>query len=290
MFSINCVGAELQQKLKTLQYPDEVVQELSHFLEILQRDGHIIRTDFCDINTNKISAVTFNLFYRTDFSKKEVLIVDVKVKPADVFKQRFTIVDDWDDKNVIASIPQYDKPAKIIQAIELIHQGVTDSYELGYRLGHRGRKEKYISRHGQYAKHTLEQLKLVSITRKGNKWPIKCTDKGMLIAAAPNRIWQYRLLIEAMLNYPPVWQVIVKVTEGEGELNDGLILNDELIKNLVFPEVLREADTSNRRAQTLKNWIKWISQNSGLPIRLHQDGVQLSIPKLYSEESDAETD
>ena len=54
-------------------------------------------------------------------------------------------------------------------------------------------------------------------------------------------------------------------------------------KNLVFPEILRGADTSNRRSQTLKNWIKSISIFFGMPIRLHNRGMQLTIPMLYAE-------
>ncbi|MFB8788815.1 MAG: hypothetical protein U7123_08190 [Potamolinea sp.] len=165
----------------------------------------------------------------------------------------------------------------------MIHQGVRDSYDLGDKLGHQGKKREYISRHGQYAKHALEQLKLITKKRQGNRWVTELTEKGRLIAEAPNEDLQFRLLVEAMLNYPPVWRVLAAVSEREGQLNDGIILNDELVKTLVFPEILRGADTSNRRSQTVKNWIKWISQYCGIPIRLHKEGVQLTIPMLYSE-------
>ena len=254
-------------------------------LDILKRDGQFSKTDFYDVNTHKISGRTCNLFYRPDFKKKTVLVIDVKVKCADIFKQRFNIIDEWDDKDVIDSIPQYDQPKKIVKAIVLINQGITDSYELGYELGHRGKKDKYIARHGQYAAHTLEQLKLITRTRNGRKLEPKLTEKGKLIAEAPNDDLQFRLLIEAMLNYPPVWEVIAAVSTRDSQLNDEYVLNDELVKNLVFPEILRGADTSNRRSQTLKNWIKWISKYSGIPIRLHKEGVQLSIPMLFSDEN-----
>ncbi|WP_193200376.1 hypothetical protein [Nostoc sp. MG11] len=56
-----------------------------------------------------------------------------------------------------------------------------------------------------------------------------------------------------------------------------------MVKELTFPEVFQEADTSNRRSQTLKNWIKWISKKSGIPIRTHEAGVQLTIPMLFAE-------
>lgn len=284
MFKI-CADPELQKKLNNSEkyYPTEVSQELNQFLEILKTDGHFSKTDFYDVNTNKVSGVTCNLFYKTDFAKHEVLLIDVKVKLADVFRERFKISDDWDDKNVVESIPQYDQPKKIVKALVLIRKGLTDSYDLGYELGHRGKKKEYISRHGQYAKHTLEQLKLITRKRQGIQWVTELTEKGRLIAEAFNESLQFRLLIEAMLNYPPVWRIITAVSERESQLDDELILNDELVKNLAFPEILRGADTSNRRSQTLKSWIKWIADHSGIPIRLHKGGVQLTIPMLYGE-------
>lgn len=285
MFTIKCVGSELQQKLKNPEefYPSEVCQELNQFLEILKQNGSCSKTDFYDVNTNRISAITFNLYYRSDFAKKEVLVINLKMKPADVFRQRFKIEDHWNDKEVVDSIPQYDKPAKIVRAIELIYGGITDSYQLGYELGHRGKKEKYISRHGQYAKHTLEQLKLIRRTQQGRQWLIEITEKGRFIAEALNSELKYRLLVEAMLGYQPVWEIILAVTDREGELNNESVLDDALIKTLAFPEILQGADTSNRRAQTLKNWIKWISKYSGIPIRLCPSGVQLPIPMIYAD-------
>ncbi|MFB8788814.1 MAG: hypothetical protein U7123_08185 [Potamolinea sp.] len=107
MFKI-CADPELQKKLNNPEryFPSEVCPELNQFLEILKRYGQFSQTDFYDINTNKISGVTCNLFYKPDFAKEEVLLIEVKVKPADVFKQRFKIKDEWDDKNVVESIPQ----------------------------------------------------------------------------------------------------------------------------------------------------------------------------------------
>ena len=46
----------------------------------------------------------------------------------------------WDDDEVLPRIPQYDVPEKIIQAVDLIDRGIDDSFELGYKLGHRGKK------------------------------------------------------------------------------------------------------------------------------------------------------
>ncbi|MDZ8070434.1 MAG: hypothetical protein RMY64_33305 [Nostoc sp. DedQUE08] len=284
---------ELQNKIKNLQgyYPPEACQEINHFLEILKQDGHLSKTNFYDINTNEIAGLYCNLFYKPYLEEKKVLLIDIKMKAADIFKQRFTIEDDWDDNICVDSIPQYDKPKKIIEAILLIYQGITDSYELGYKLGNRGKKDVYISRHGQYAKQALEALKLITRMRQGNKWLTELTQKGRLIAEAPNEDLQVRLLIEAMLSYPPVWRIIDAVSLKQSQLNSVLVLNDEVVKELTFPEVLKDADTSNRRSQTLKNWIKWISKKSGIPIRIHEEGVQLTIPMLFAEVLDgADTD
>ena len=112
---------------------------------------------------------------------------------------------------------------------------------------------------------------------------VELTEKGRRIAEGINDDLKLRLLYEAMLHYAPVWRIIVAVSEIDSQLNEDLILNDELVKNLVFPEILRGADTSNRRSQTLKNWIKSISIFFGMPIRLHNRGMQLTIPMLYAE-------
>jgi hypothetical protein len=164
MFSIVCVDPDLKRKLEDPRaaFPPEVAQELASYLEVLKRDGQVSKTDFYDTNTHRISANTFYLFYRpnivfdgANFLKQEVLIISVKLKPADVFRKRFQIQDNWDDKDVVESIPQYDQPRKLIQAINLIQSGTVDSYDLGYALNHRGKKREYITRHGNYAKHLI---------------------------------------------------------------------------------------------------------------------------------------
>ncbi|MBE9102478.1 DUF7226 domain-containing protein [Vacuolonema iberomarrocanum] len=292
MFELICADAELKKKLRNPEefYPPEVCQELDFILSSLRKHGQLARTDFYDINTHRISANTFYFFYRPQVVKgglegnrKEVLIIDLKMKTADVFKQRFQISDDWDDQDVLYSLPQYDKPSKIIKAVELIHQGMTDSYQLGDSLGHCGKKEKYVARHGDYAKQTLDQLKLITRIREGKSFKVELTQRGRCIATAPNESLKNRLLIQAMLSYLPLWKIIVAVTPLGDNINAEKVLTDELVKELVFPEVLRSSNTSDRRSQTLKNWIKWISKESGIPVRLYDDGIQLPIPLIYAE-------
>ncbi len=281
------VDQETQEKINNPEkyFPPEACAEIKYFIQILERDGQLTKTDFYDINTNKISGVAVNLFYRVNFTKNQVLIIDIKVKSTDILKQRFQINDDYNDQDVLDKIPQYDQPKKIIKAIILIDKGVKDSYNLGCELGHKAKKEKDIARHGQYAMQALEQLDLITRIKieKVRKLEPKLTEKGKLIVNAPNEDLRCRLLIEAMLKYHPVWKILVAVSKNEDQPHNNMILNDELVKNLIFPKELHGADTTNRRSQTLKNWIKWICKFSGIPIYVNEHSVQLPIPMLFAE-------
>jgi len=293
MFKI-LTSNEVQNRLKNLEkeYPCEVRSEIKHYIEILQRDGIMSKTDFYDTNTNKISGFACNIFFRTNFQKKEVLIIDIRIKIVGVLKQRFKIDDEWDDEEVL-TIPQCDKPQKLIRTIELIYQGINDSAEIAYHLGNRANTKKDNARHGQYAKQALRLLKLaIKVDNdtnlkksKGSKELVhELTAKGRLIAEATNNSdLQSRLLIESMLNYPPVWRIIDAVSIRESQLNNALVLSDQLIKKIAFREEFHGSDTSNRRSQTLKSWIKWISTYSGIPILLNESAVQLPIPMFHSQ-------
>jgi len=290
MFKI-VAAPDVQKKLNNLKenYPVEVCEEVRHFIGILKREGNVRGTNFYDINTNEISGLTCKIFFRIYPEQKTVSILDIKTKIIDVFKQRFKVENEWNDEDMVEIIPQCDKPQKLIKTIELIHQGITNSYQIGCELGNQGKRKEYISRHGQYAKHALKALKLIIDEHYGKKKLIQLTDKGKLIAEANNFDLQSRLLIESMLNYPPIWRIIDAVSLKESKLNNSLVLSDEVIKRIAFPEELHGSDTSNRRSQTLKSWIKWISKYSGIPIRLNEEAVQLSIPMLYSQNLQADS-
>jgi hypothetical protein len=285
-------NAKLKQELEKPEgiYPVEVCEEIAEFIAILKRDGQFTKTDFFDSNTHRVSGRTLYLFYRPQFvspdnhiDKREVLIIGVTIKPADVFMQRFSIKDEWDDKDVIGTLPQYDNPKKLIKALRFIHQGILDSYDLGYALGHSAKKSKDIRRHGSYAQTALEELKLIIRVRKGRSFVPYLTEQGKLIAESSNEKVVVELLIKSMLNYPPVWQIISAVTHRAGNLTPDKVLTDELVKDLVFPKIFHQVNTSIRRSQTLKSWVKWISDSSGIPIWICQEGIQLPIPMLYAE-------
>jgi hypothetical protein len=81
-----------------------------------------------------------------------------------------------------------------------------------------------------------------------------------------------------MLNYKPVWLIMGKVTE------DNEVLTEDLIVQTIFYPAERKANTSSRRAQTLKSWIMWIAGKTLIPIHLRET-VQLPLPLLFSESS-----
>lgn len=273
MFDLEYSDPDLKSKIENLEkhYPDEVCCELPHFLKGLKRDGQVSGTDYFRGGINRISARTFFLHYVPDRQRGVVNLVDLKVKSAELLQSRFSIVDEWDDNDVIDIVPQCDSPTKLIKALKLIAGGTTDSYELGYHLGHRGKKGEYISRHGQYARQALDTLKLVKSHQDGRKLIPVLTERGRHIATSTDAQIQNKLLTIAMLNYRPVWKVINATTEGDDEFNQ------ETIRELVFPEELRDADTCSRRSQTIRTWIQWISSTSGIPIRLPGGYKQLTL-------------
>lgn len=279
MYKIEFICKSLQKKLENIDinFPTEVNQELPYFLESLKKTGQISKATFCKNFISKVSAHTFELTYKRYPDKNTVLILEIKINSLNILKDRFSIQDSWNDKDVLDCIPQYDKPDKLIKGVELIYTGVKDSYSLGWELGHRGKQKKYISRHGQYAQSALEELRLITRHKKGRKLVPELTEKGKLLAEAPNLETKERLLIESMLSYRPIWLILGAVTEGDEELCDALV------KKIIFPPEFQSADTSNRRAQTMKNYVKWISRYCGIPIRIQGQSLQLTIPMLFTE-------
>jgi hypothetical protein len=273
MFKFEFIDKALHEKFLDLptNYPPEVCQEIPQFLEALERDGQVSRVEYFIGNINKISAKTFELHFISDHSQRTIKIIDIRIKPMELLKERFSIQDDWNDSDIVEVIPQCDPPAKLISALELIADGITNSYDLGHALGHKGKQAKDISRHGQYTFQALECLKLITRQKRGRaKFP-ELTERGNLIATANEKTIKEKLITVAMLNYRPVWEVINAITEGDEDFDD------ETIKILVFPEEDRDADTCPRRIQTLKSWIRWISKTEGIPIRLPGGVTQLVL-------------
>ena len=274
MFQFIYSSPNLREKIEDphKHCPEEVCRELPQFIEALSRDGQISGSDFFRGNINKISAKTFELYYVSNISNQSIKIIEFKVKSLDLLKSRFSLQDSWDDRDVIDIIPQCDSPQKLIRALKLILSGVTDAYELGYELGHRGKKKKYIARHGQYTRQALESLKLVQSSKQGTKRIPELTQRGRKIAETSDTYLQNKLLTIAMLDYPPMAKVVTAITDGEG------VFDDATIQEIAFPAEFRDADTCPRRTQTLKAWIRWISSTSGIPIRLPGGTKQLTLP------------
>jgi len=283
MFEFEYLNQPLQRILENPgeHLAREVCEELPQFLEALRRDGQVSKAEFFTggVLTKgifKISAHTFDLHYSQGSTQNRIKLIYIKPKSLILLRERFNIEDSWDDKNILHCIPQYDVPEKIIRAIEFVNQKIDDSYELGRKLGHKGKCREYIVRHGNYAKVALSELGLITRVRQGRVLRSEVTTKGKLIAESSDDDTKKRLLIEAMLNYEPVWLIMGKVTEG------GHNLNDELILQTIFSSEVRDANTSPRRSKTIKRWIKWIADYSGIPIHIEGVGLQLTIPMLYA--------
>lgn len=279
MFSVRCVDQDLEHKLThpSDYYSADACAELAHFLKLLQVYGEVSRTDFFLGNINRISATRVCISYLSKQDVAEVILLDVTEKSREDMMTSLASSDSWDDRTVIDCIPQYDKPAKIIRAVELIHQGVATAYDLGAGLGHQAEKAKDIARQGQYALKTLDALQLIIRTKHGQHSLPTLTERGIGIAEAGDRPTQETLLIAAMLNYSPVMRVIEAVTEESRKLDD------RLVKELIFPPEFRGSDTCNRRSQTIKNWVKWICHYQLLPIAVDDGVTQLPLPMLFAD-------
>jgi hypothetical protein len=279
MFSVRCVDQNLEHRLNhpSQYYSPDACAELAHFLKMLQVYGEVSRTDFFLGNINRISATRICISYLSKSDEAEVLLLDVAEKSREDVMTSLASTNSWDDRSVIDYIPQYDKPAKIIRAVELIHRGINNAYDLGIALGHQADKAKDVARQGQYALKTLDALTLIVLNKHGRQAIPELTDQGIRIAEAGDRPSQEALLIAAMLNYAPVMRVIEAVTEESRKLDD------RLVKDLIFPPEFRGADTCNRRAQTIKNWVKWICHYQLLPIAVDDGVTQLPLPMLFAD-------
>jgi hypothetical protein len=282
MFSVTCIDKDLEHKLThALDYfSGAACVELEYFLKALQQYGEISRTEFFLGNINCISATNVCIYYLSKPDAAEVVLLDVTEKNREAkaasLSSSLSPNEEWDDQMVIDCIPQYDKPAKIIRAVECIYDGTLSALGLGTELGHRAEKSKDIARQGHYAMKTLDALKLIELRKIGRQSVPHLLERGERIAQAADQETKEALLIAAMLNYPPVMMVIEAVTK------EGRKLDDPLIKELIFPVEFHSSDTCNRRSQTIKSWVKWICHYQLLPMAVDDGATQLPLPMLFS--------
>lgn len=109
------------------------------------------------------------------------------------------------------------------------------------------------------------------------KWNTYLTQDGEIIAKSSTQEDKISMMIRSMLKYEPVWNIILAVTYSGDDSVEASVLTEKLVKDLTFTDVLKDSDTSNRRSRTLKAWVIWISNNSGIPIWLSEEGIQLSL-------------
>ena len=131
-FEFEYLSLSLQKKIDNpnKHFPPEVCDELPQFL-IALKQGQISKADFqsgdlANKGIFKISTNTFDLYYTPGSRLKRIKIIDIRLKSLNLFRERFSVSVSWDDQEVLPCIPQYDVPDKIIQAIELINQGMDD--------------------------------------------------------------------------------------------------------------------------------------------------------------------
>lgn len=223
-------------------------------------DGRVVPTEM-----RRARGYSFDLLYQVEADQGVITILDLGIQSwkilTDSFSVQFDAVEnEWD---MTETLPQCDPPQKLIRALQLIYQGISDAHDLGYELGHRAKKRQDIQRHGNYTTDALAKLNLVErypVGRHG-KLEIHLTQTGKRIAVAKSPLDQERYLIEAMLHYPPLWQIMREVTEGRKSLTT------ELIISTVIPEADRESQTAGRRAAPLRRWVEWIAEMTLIPIQ-----------------------
>lgn len=269
--------------------PEPVRIELPAVLESLREKGGICDAEiervrelgpnggFVLTEVRRIRARSFTLYYQVDFETREITIVKLGVNSLRILCDSFAVQSEceWD---MTKRLPQCDSPEKLISALQLINQGITDTYELAVELGHKAKKRKDIQRHGNYTADALAKLGLIERYKaeRGPKLEAQLTDQGKRIIEAQDPLDQQRYLIEAMLNYPPLWQIMQEVTEGRKSLTNDLIVNT------VIPEEDRDRQTAMRRARPLRRWVEWIAEMTLIPIH-KKDKRQLYLAVFCSD-------
>jgi hypothetical protein len=273
MFTLRFTDSELQKQIENPHkfYAEEICNELQPYLDGLIQNGEIAGSDFYSGRINRIKGHTFSLHYKSNIDDKTIFIIKLDIHCMTVFREQFSLIDSWDDDQVLDRIPQYDVPTKLIQALMIINQDVVTSLELGRQLGHKAKKTRDVARHGQYAQQALSELKLISRVRAGRFLRPELTPAGRCIANAPDKETQAVLVIQAMLNYRPVRKILEAIDDGREELSEAVV------KNIVFLKAEHSSDTSNRRAHTMKTWVKWMCTYQLIPIRCKGPDLQLTL-------------
>jgi hypothetical protein len=250
--------------------------EIRALLNELETRGEIPKASLYRSNISIARGSHCQIEYKKEKGSQTIQVIDIVNTD---FIKSLSIDDDWNDENIpeADTLPQYDSPDKMLDALDLIYFGVVTPYEIASELGHCSKKEKDIRRHGSYVLKALEdQLKLIKrTTRKGcgKNLFASLTENGQRICQVKDKDLKKRLLVESMLSYPVVRKVLQAVTQP----NESDVLTTELIIRVASRAGVLSDATSYRRAQALKSWINWIASYMFLPVRSHQDGVQQNL-------------
>lgn len=264
----------------------DLEQELSPVLEVLKQSGEI-EGAICGVKPGvsgliyELNGRTFQITYSVDARRREIKFYEF---------QQVSHSIDWKialEQELHGSeeqpiyIPQIGDPHKFIKTVELIYLGINTSRDLGIAFGSGAKKDKDLSRRGDYLGRPLIELGLAvrSKFEKQSSSIYVLTDRGRLIAENSNLETRERLLAEALLGFYPIQVIIEETTSSDKELTK------ELIQDVISQVSLGDCGgtTNPRRASSLRALVNWVSRWAGIPIRREgSDGVQLYIPYIYA--------
>jgi len=267
--------------LKKLHKRDSRFDDATMYLQGLAQAGHLSGSKFIrfaqglDICEGfQISCRTCQIVYTVEAKKKLIRIYGFEMDASQRISEYIDLLEtDWQSEETEAGIyiPQADRPDKLIRALELVHEGHTNSFDLGVGLGHGGRKYNPddIARHGSYFARAAEELKLLTHRKEGRSYKYELTTTGKYIATCRDQTAKERLLARAMLGFYPVQAIFDEITKAKRNLTRELV--EELIE-LISPGN-HKAETITRRATCLMKWVTWVAFIEEVPI-FHQNEAQ----------------
>ncbi|MGD1902774.1 MAG: hypothetical protein ACFB9N_11095 [Geitlerinemataceae cyanobacterium] len=263
-------------------FDEYTASEIRYFLNELQKNGGISNSEYlASMRVFIVKGHHCRIEYSREIGDDNIRIIDIVNTN---FMESLSRKDELDDDEAVGTdtLPQYDSPEKILEALDLIGLGVNSPFDVAQKLGHKSKRDRDVSRHGQYIFKALdEQLKLVvrrCIKGKGKTLFAFLTDRGKQICATRDPELKKRLLVEAMIAYPLVREILKAITDPGSE---EVLSNESVIKiaerrGPISAKTLSRV-TAYRRAQAMKAWVIWIADYMFLPVREHKNGVQQNL-------------
>lgn len=263
-----------------------VEQELAPVLEALRQTGEV-EGACCGVKPGVSGLVyelrgrTFQLAYAVDVSRKEIRFYEFQQISHSIDWKAALDQDLRQGEQQPIYIPQIGDPQKYIKTVELIHGGTNTAKGLGVAFGSSAKKDKDLTRRGDYLGRPVMEIGLASRSSAENQSSSVyiLTERGKRIAQSNDQETRERLLAEALLGFYPIQMIIQKTNRDNQELTK------ELIQEVISLVSLGDCGgtTNPRRAGSLRALVNWVSRWAGIPIRREgNDGVQLYIPQIYA--------